>query len=520
MNKIAPYLLPSVADIFFVIIFIALVSQFDQRLLNDADTGYHIRAGEYIVETSSVPHEDIFSFLDPSPEWTAHEWLSEVIMAFIHKFGGLAAVVVFFAFILAVTYYLFFKILRKNYDQILLLSIIFFLVLGTSAVHFLARPHVFSLLFVVVWYFILNSFHYTEKNYLYMLPLLMIIWVNLHGAFIIGFVLVGVYVTGNFIYYFIKSGDVKQVYGRKAKLFFLFGFLSLLASLVNPYGYKILLFPFDFVTNKFLIAHVQEFLPTNFQEFLVYKYLFLIMLAVLATSRLRLNLIELFLVLGFTYMSLYSVRNVTMFAIIVPPIILKRLDDMTYNSKNRIFKFVNAKCQGFAETEKMMRGYLWPALAVGIVTTAVHFGVIEHSFDPEKKPVAAVEFLKQEHIPGNMFNNDEFGDYLIYAAYPRYRVFFDGRSDMYGVEHIKDYFNVIGLGKGWEAVLEKHNIKWIFFNANSLLSRYLLERADWHLIYADEVAHIYLKDIPEYQYLIEKYSNIEPIEKEDESDLK
>jgi hypothetical protein len=73
-------------------------------------------------------------------------------------------------------------------------------------------------------------------------------------------------------------------------------------------------------------------------------------------------------------------------------------------------------------------------------------GAVEHYFDPNKKPVAAVKFLKDEHIPGNMFNNDEFGDYLIYAAYPQYRVFMDGRSDMYGVDHVRQYIKVRGLG--------------------------------------------------------------------------
>ena len=110
-----------------------------------------------------------------------------------------------------------------------------------------------------------------------------------------------------------------------------------------------------------------------------------------------------------------------------------------------------------------------------------------------------------------MFNNDEFGDYVIYAAYPQYRVFFDGRNDMYGVEHMKDYFKVIRLRKDWEKVLETYDIQWIFFDANSLLSRYLRERPDWHLIYADQVAHIYVMDIPEDEYLIEEYQEVEPI---------
>ena len=432
-------------------------------------------------------------------------------MFLIHDTLGLSGVVFFFAFILALTYYLFFKFLRSDCAHILIITAIVLLVIASSMIHFLARPHIFSLLFMVLWYHILNTYQYKNKNYLYFLPLLTLVWVNLHGAFIIGFVLLGAYFTGNLVYYFIAHNNERQLHAQKVKAYFIIGLVCLVAALINPYGYHILLFPFDFVTNKFLIAHVLEFHPTNFQDFHVYKYFFLIMLAVLMTSRLRLNFIELILVLGFTYMSLYSVRNIPQFAIIVAPIIIRRLDDMTRNSNNKLIRFMNSRSQSLAETDKSARGYLWPALGTCLVLFGVISGGIKHSFDPEVKPVAAVEFLKKEHIYGNMFNNDMFGDYIIYAAYPQYRVFFDGRSDMYGVDHMKDYLKVIRLGKSWENVLEKRGIQWIFFNADSLLSRYLLEREDWHLIYADKVAHIYVTDIPQYEYLIEKYPDVEPV---------
>ena len=510
MKKITPYFIPTIADLFFIVLLVVLLFNLGERLLADCDTGYHIRAGEYIIETKSVPHEDMFSFLDPPPAWTAHEWLAEIVMALSHDALGLTGVVIFYAFILSLTYYLFFRFLKKDSENLLLLTGMVLLVISTSTIHFLARPHLFTFLFLVIWYFVLDSYQYRSKNYLYFLPLIMLVWVNLHGAFILGFVLLGTYFTGNLIYYFWKQGNDKQAHASKCRTYFLVGVVCLGASLINPYGYHILLFPFDFVTNQYILTHVQEFQATNFQEFLVYKYLFLIMLAVLMTSRLRLNLIELILILGFTYMSLYSVRNIPLFAIIVAPIIIRRLDLMMLDSNNRVIQFINKKSQSFMETERTARGFLWPALALILVLFVAGMGGIKHYFDPEIKAVHAVEFLKKEHISGNMFNDDEIGDYIIYAAYPQYRVFFDGRNDMYGVEHMQDYLRVLRLGHEWEKVLDKYDIQWFFINADSLLSRYLMEREDWHLIYADKVAHIYVMDIPEYEYLIEKYQNVEP----------
>jgi hypothetical protein len=180
------------------------------------------------------------------------------------------------------------------------------------------------------------------------------------------------------------------------------------------------------------------------------------MLAVLLKSKNRVNLIELFLILGFTYMSLYSVRNITLYAIIVAPIILRRLEDMMQQSQNKILLFLNTRSEKIAEVDRTTRGYVWPVFTLCVVVLLAIFGLIQHEFDPGKKPVDALEFLKTEIISGNMFNNDEFGDYIIYSAYPEYRVFFDGRSDMYGVEHMKNYYKVTQLKHGWEDVLETH----------------------------------------------------------------
>jgi len=146
-------------------------------------------------------------------------------------------------------------------------------------------------------------------------------------------------------------------------------------------------------------------------------------------------------------------------------------------------------------------------------------GKMEYKFDEKKLPVDAVQFMKKEKISGNMFNNDEFGDYIIYAAWPEYKVFFDGRSDMYGVKRMKEYIKVARIEQAWDDVLKKYNINWIIYNANSSLSQFLLERDDWKLIYADKVADIFVRNTPENQSLITKYPDVKPV-KEEEKDNK
>src|SRR5574342_225738 len=113
------YFIPSIADIFFVSLFLLLSFSATNGLLADGDTGYHIKAGEIILDTLSVPRYDMFSFTSPTLEWTAHEWLSEVIMALVYRTFGLAGIVIFFAFLISSVYYLMFKMLQTHNGNIL-----------------------------------------------------------------------------------------------------------------------------------------------------------------------------------------------------------------------------------------------------------------------------------------------------------------------------------------------------------------------------------------------------------------
>ena len=232
------------------------------------------------------------------------------------------------------------------------------------------------------------------------------------------------------------------------------------------------------------------------------------MFVIFALSAVKINLIELFLILMFTNMSLYSVRYIPLFSIIAAPILLRQLNTILARSDGRLAKFLKKRSDNISKIDTSAKAYIWPVAAIILVVFFTKAGKIDFKFNEKKKPVAAVEFLKKEKVNGNMFDNDEFGDYIIYAAWPEYRVFFDGRVDMYGVDMLKEYQKVVCIMPGWNEVLKKYDINWIIFNANSALSVFLMQRDDWKLIYADEVANIFVKNVQENQYLIEKYPDV------------
>ena len=510
MKSKTRFWLPSFADIFFCCACLRLILSGDNWLLNDGDAGYHIRAGEYILHNFSVPKYDIFSYISPPLPWVAHEWLSEVIMALVHEFSGLTGIVIFFSLLIGLTYFLLFKFSQSLNCNFVLTALIVLLATVSSSIHWFARPHIFSLVLIVVWYAILDNYQYKAKDRLYLLPFLMLLWVNLHGGFITGFILLGVYFGGNLIAFLFSTEDRRRLAMGKCNRIAIVALVSLLFSLLNPRGYSILLFPFRMVSNQFVMENVLEFRSPNFHVVLPFLYLFVLTVGVLAVSRTSLNAIELMLVLLFAYMSLYSARSIPVFAIIVTPILLRQIQSMLHNVNNRSVNVFRVRSKNLEITDASARGHLWPIISIVTVCVLAVNDRIVFKFDESRMPVAAVEFLKKERLSGNMFNDDEFGDYLIYAAWPEYKVFFDGRSDMYGETWGKQYLKVANIQPGWERTIDKNNIAWVFSSARSPLSTILLEKEGWKLIYADNVAHIYLKSTPQNQSLMNRYSYVTP----------
>lgn len=488
------FFIPSVADMIFLSIFLYLCLSQGSQLLGDCDTGYHIRAGEWILDHWSIPRTDIFSFHSPPIPWTAHEWLSEVIMAVIHNFSGLTGVVVFFTFLLALTFYLLFLSIRKSGGNILTAVLIVLLATAASQIHWLARPHVFSLLLFFIWYRILDEYRDGSRNRLYLLPPIMLLWANLHGGYLLGFMLLAIFLTGEVPAALSPDQGTRVIAVGRLKRLLMISLLSLAAACVNPFGWHILLFPFNLVSNKLIMDNVSEFLSPNFHEPSPFKYLLLLLMVVLAASRERLRLTDLLLILVFLNMSLYSVRYITLFSIIVAPILVRGTDVLLTGSGGRLAVAIRKRTHNLDAVDREAGGVIWPILALLAVSGGVWVGSIHYEFNPEKKPVAAVRFLEKNHISGNVFNNDEFGDYLIYATWPRYRVFFDGRSDMYGSDRLKEYIKVRSFQDGWEKILDKYRIEWVFFDTDSHLARYLKEKKDWKLLYQDKVASIFVRD--------------------------
>jgi hypothetical protein len=429
-------------------------------------------------------------------------------MAAAYKTAGLTGVVIFFSLLLAVTHWLLYRVLTSRSQDVLLCTAITLLATATSAMHWFARPHAFSLLLTLLWSHHLDRFHFGDRRSLIHLPALMLLWVNLHGGYIIGLILTTLYLLGNIFYSLTKPPETSRRFRHQARVLLGILIASVGACLINPYGAEILQFPFRVASDRFIMDRVAEFMSPNFHETLPFKYMLLTLVGTLAISRSSLNVIDVALVILLSYMALYSARHVSLFAIILAPVLLKTCVGILDRAPGAILRFYRKRNLNLKSIEMAVNGYAWPIATLVFITTIAAAGSLNIHFNDKRFPVAGVEFLQREPITGNMFNNDEFGDYLIFAAWPQYRVFMDGRSDMYGRQYGTDYLKVANLQPGWREILKKYDISWVFFDTTSALTAALQDDRDWQPIYSDAVATIFVKRSHLHASLLDKYPAI------------
>jgi len=192
------FFVPSTVDLIFVLLLLSLsAGPLAQKMLGDAGIGWHIRTGDLILHTGSVPHSDPFSSAMSGKPWYAWEWLYDLIVGGLDGETGLNGVVFFNALVIALTFALVFRQMLARGSGLGVAVGMLLLVVSASSIHFLARPHVLSWLFTVIFFGMLAAFeHDGSFRRLMWLPAIMLVWVNLHGGFLVGFVLLGIFLLG------------------------------------------------------------------------------------------------------------------------------------------------------------------------------------------------------------------------------------------------------------------------------------------------------------------------------------
>ena len=526
------WIVPSVGDLIFAALLGLLAyTTLSVRLLGDAGIGWHIRTGQIILATHAIPRVDPFSATMSGRVWFAWEWLYDALVGWLDRAAGLNGVVLFTALVIAAVFAWTFRLLLRRGTNILLALLLVLLAASAAMIHFLARPHVVSWLFTVAWFWILDSsdtgcasdsksFATSESNrrrgwILWLLPPLMLVWVNVHGGFVVGFALLAIYWCSAAWQWLRPSGDrfddiLRKIRaGQLLRVLTLTGILSGLATLVNPYGFQLHVHIYRYLTNRFLIDHINEFQSPNFHYVAqkCFAGLLLLTLVALAAKKReagRVRVSQALIILFAVYSGLYASRNIPvsslLLILVIAPWLSEAMDRFSFRRMGERGFSSPQSLQRMEAVESSLRGHLWP-IAMVLLTCwiAAHGGklgakpLMDAYFDATRFPAAAVDYLAKEDVQGPLVSPDDWGGYLIYRLYPRVRMVIDDRHDFYGEQFLKSYLKMVNAEPGWQDFLQQSRAHCVVVPKDSALANLLEETAGWKAIYSDEVATVFVR---------------------------
>jgi hypothetical protein len=500
--------LPSLTDVAFLMPIILLFARLDgaKTMLGDGDTGWHIRTGEWILANGAVPHQDIFSFSKPGATWYAWEWLWDVCFAWLFQHGGLANVVAVSVLIIALTFALLFRLVQRHCENPLIAIGATVLACAQSSLHWLARPHLVTMLFLVVFLMVLDRVREGRRRLLLVMPLLTVLWTNLHGGFLAGILVLGAFAAGELTGAILAAG--KNARGpalSRSRDYALTAAACAAASLVNPYGYQLHVHIYRYLSDPYQFRYINEFLSISFQNPVAgfFEVMLALGVAVTVWNIAHRRFTPAFLILGWAHLALISSRNIPLFGIVAAPLVASGMDQALRNLRQAdVAGWVKRTFASFGEiggevavVEKHWRVHAVSVMVTLLLAGALHASVSSNKFraeyDPKRYPAKALDAIVAGGFAKHIFTDDEWGDYLIFRLYPAHKVFIDGRSDFYGASFGEKYLDVMNVKYDWEQYLRKYDIDTILLATTSPLAGAIKESRRWRPVYDDTIAIIF-----------------------------
>ena len=447
---------------------------------NDPDLWFHLRLGQIIWTTHSIPSTDIFSFTAQGHSWTAHEWLAELGIYAIYRVGGYSGLMAGFASLASTLFALVYFLCYRHCGSALVAFLggvyaWFFATVGLAI-----RPHLLGYLFLVIE-LILLQLATRNRRWLWLLPPLFALWVNCHGSYVFG---IGVllicwlcaFIRGNWGAVIAETMDRQ---GRKSLGLALL--LSLLALCCNPVGIRLLLYPFNVgFQQSAALGAVDEWLPPDLRSGRTLGMIAAVIgvFAVSSLRRLQLPLRDLLVLAAAFALSLQHVRMLFVFGIVASPVICLVLAPLLGKDNRREHPMANAM-----------------VLCAFLAAIVWHF---PSPADLQKQvakgnPTGAVEYIRRARLPGPMLNEYVFGDYLIWSL-PEEKDFIDGRGDVFDWTGVLQQYGRWALLQEDPAILlDKYKIRFCLLSTRSAMTQVLPYLPGWRTVYRDDVAVVFAR---------------------------
>ncbi len=499
--------LPSVTTVIWLAFFLGIILSPNRAMLvaSDSDPCWHWQQGNWMLQHHAVLRTELFSHTRGGAPLVDLWWLSEIVTAVAGNSLGWNGIVLVAAVLCATSVWLLHRQLLAEGNEIVLSTLLTLLAAAVSAIHWLARPHLATLLLVLVFAWQLRWFargRTTARKLILLLTPLTALWANVHGAFVFAFVLIAIYWAGALVTWARATPDQRPACRRQVGVFTGLGLACLLASLLNPNGWRLHWQIIHYMRSPLLMGLALEYLPPNFHDpaNLPLVLEFVLALLMLVIVRPRLTATDGLLLIVWLALSLRMARNGPLFALVATPILAEHWNAwLRAASPSRIIQRYRNVSASLTTANQLAGARGLPALAtlaMVLVTAKPQLlggqPWLTTELPAQRFPVAAVEFLRNSPnaVHGEMFNEYTWGGYLA-RAIPERKVFIHPNLDVYGEDLVREFIRVNDAQVGWDEILKKYNVGWTILPVDHRLNHILADRADWKLVYSDPVASIY-----------------------------
>ena len=430
-------------------------------LLNDGDTYWHIRAGEWMLAHGAVLRADVFSTTAAGAPWHTQEWLSEIVMALGWR-SGWPGIHLLFAAAAALTAGVTAWFVRARVDFVpALLAVVLGLACVTGSL--LSRPHMLALPLLAIWTAGLAQAREKHKAPPLWLIVVMPLWANLHGSFAFGLALAGALAVE------------AVIEDRKAALgWAIFLLAATVSCMATPFGVSGLLFPLKLSAMQGL-GHIGEWQASDFTQVSPFAIALLTTLFVMGSGKLKVPAIRLLILLGLVWLALSHGRHQMLLGVAAPILLAPSLA-----------KAWPAK----SETARPLLAMLAAAGFAALILARLAMPVVR-SDDPVS-PVTALAHVPRFVRETPVLNDYSFGGYLIWNGV---KPFIDSRADLYGDIFLQNYAAVTAPDKdALAASLAFYHVRWTIFAADAPVVKLLDATPGWHRFYTDKLAVVHVHD--------------------------
>jgi hypothetical protein len=471
------------------------------------DFWWYLASGQRILETRSVPTTDPFSYTAAGRPWINHMWATQVLFTLLWERWGRIALIGLKTATVVATFWVVLATMRARGVHPLLASAVTLLAACTGAEFWHARPQTFTYLFVAILVWLMRPGWEDRRFTPILVPALVVLWVNLHAGFVMAFLVIAIAGLGTALPLLI-DGERRGAGWRVAGLTACLGLAAAVASLLNPFGARALLFPLEVVSSVPFMTSTIEWFPPNFhhRSFRPLELMLLLLFPAFAWGRGRLSAADVGLILVFANLGLTSVRHVPLFAIVAAAPLAAALEGAMTTWRRVDWARVREAVRG--RLPSLAPALTAPAMPVVAGAVLLLTAVSAHwagmagvptnplllDLEESRYPGRTMTFIKENRLPPQLFSVYAWGGYELWRLYPEYRMFMDGRTHVYGTDVLKDFLDVVNVSPRWQVVLDKWQVQTILALRSSPLAETLLAQGGWRLVFTEREAVVFVRE--------------------------